>query len=215
MFQQIRRAADRRRHAHGEFSELFMPWHGDDLGGERVALDCETTSLEVGRAELVSIAAVRFDVRRIQTSSALSIHLQRPNSLQADSIRIHRLRGIDLHGGESLGDALKHLLAFIGNRPLVGWCIDFDVAVINRHLRPRLGFDLPNRRHDLARDYLRSCHHAQPESHPDLRFESMADALGVPVIGRHTALGDAVTSALMAQRLMLPESSDKARKRLV
>lgn len=214
MFQQLRRATDRRRHAHGEFAELFRPWHGDERRGERVALDCETTSLEIGCAELVSIAAVRFDARRIQTSDALSLHLQRPNSLQGDSIRIHRLRGIDLHGGEALGDALKRLLLFIGNRPLVGWCIDFDVAVINRHLRPRLGFDLPNQRHDLARDYLQGCRRVQPESQPDLRFDSMAEALGVPVIGRHTALGDAITSALIAQRLMLSAPSMKTREGL-
>lgn len=204
MFQQLRRAADRRRHGHGEFAELFRPWHASEHEGERVALDCETTSLDVERAELVSLAAVRFDARRVRTASALSLQLQCPEGLRGDSIRIHRLRGIDLHGGEALGDALHQLLVFIGNRPLVGWCIDFDVAVINRHLRPRFGFDLPNLRHDLARDYLKRCRHAQPEAVPDLRFEAMAEALQVPVIGRHTALGDAVTSAMMAQRLMLP-----------
>ncbi|MDI4659476.1 MULTISPECIES: 3'-5' exonuclease [Cobetia] len=202
MFEQLRRASDRRRHAQGEFAELFRPWHAAERGGERVALDCETTSLDVGHAELVSLAAVRFDARHIHASSALSLYLQCPQGLQGDSIRIHRLRGIDLHGGEALGDALRQLLEFIGNRPLVGWCIDFDVAVINRHLRPRFGFDLPNQRHDLARDYARRCKHEQPDAAPDLRFEAMADALGVPVIGRHSALGDAVTSALMAQRLM-------------
>lgn len=203
MFQQLRRASDRRRHSQGEFAELFLPWSATEQGAQRVALDCETTCLDTDQAELVSLAAVRFDARRVETSSALSLRLQCPMGLEADSIRIHRLRGIDLQGGEALGDALRQLLGFIGNRPLVGWCIDFDVAVINRHLRPRLGFDLPNQRHDLARDYLKRCRHVQPDSAPDLRFEAMAEALKVPVIGRHSALGDAVTSALMAQRLML------------
>ncbi len=197
MIRSLRRAADRRRQANGRYGWLFNPYMGDEM----VAIDCETTGLDPRRAELVSIAAVRIKADRVVSSESLDMRLQRPASLGGDSIRIHGLRGIDLEGGETLGDALAALLDFVGNRPLLGWCIDYDIAVINRHLRPRFGFDLPNAYLDMAQLYQREMRRTRPQLEPSLRFESVARALGVPLMGRHTALGDAVTTALMYVRL--------------
>ncbi|PXB87372.1 3'-5' exonuclease, partial [Pseudomonas aeruginosa] len=39
-------------------------------------------------------------------------------------------------------------------------------------------------------------------AHIDLRFDTLARALDVPVSGRHTALGDAQAVALMFMRLL-------------
>ncbi|MCK0713725.1 3'-5' exonuclease [Chromohalobacter sarecensis] len=197
MIKALRRAGDRRRQLGGHHAWRFEPYGGSEV----IALDCETTHLDPRRAELVALAAVKVRDGRVLTSESLDLRLQRPESLSGDSIRIHGLRGVDLWGGEALGDALDRLLDFIGNRPLVGWCIDYDMAVINRHLRPRTGFDLPNRTLDVCRLYARERRRVQPDIEPDMRFEAMSEALGVPVMGRHTALGDAVTTALMYLRL--------------
>ncbi|SHE57477.1 DNA polymerase-3 subunit epsilon [Modicisalibacter ilicicola DSM 19980] len=197
MLRSIRRAADRRRQADGQYGWLFNPYTGDEM----VSIDCETTGLDPKTAELVSVAAVRIKEGRVLISDSLDLRLQCPESLSGDSIKIHGLRGIDLDGGETLDEALEKLLDFIGNRPLLGWCIDFDLAVINRHLRPRFGFDLPNACLDMVNVYRREVRRTRPDLEPDLRFEAMAKALGVPVMGRHTALGDAVTTALMYVRL--------------
>ena len=51
---------------------------------------------------------------------------------------------MDVAQGHDVDDALAALLEFIGPRPLVGYYLDFDMAVLNRHLRPRLGIPLPN-----------------------------------------------------------------------
>ncbi|MEC9482051.1 MAG: 3'-5' exonuclease [Halomonas sp.] len=197
MIRSLRRVTDRRKQANGRYGWLFNPYTGDEL----VAIDCETTGLDPKTAELVSIAAVRIKGDRVLTSDALDLRLQQPKSLNGDSIRIHRLRGVDLDEGDSVQDALEKLLDFIGNRPLLGWCIDYDITVINRHLRPLLGFDLPNVTIDLAQAYQREVRRIRPQLEPHLSFETIAKALGVPVMGRHTALGDAVTTALMYVRL--------------
>ena len=197
MLRTLRRATDRRRHAGGDYAHLFMPHGGSDV----IALDCETTSPDARLAELVSIAAVPVRNGRVETSQALHLHLRRPHGLQRDSIRIHRLRPDDLAEGHSVDEALETLLDFIGNRPLMGWCIDFDVAVINRHLRPRTGFELPNRSIELIQQYKRRLRRSHPDVSPHVGFEAMAEALGVPVLGRHTALGDATTAALMYLRM--------------
>ena len=149
MIRQLRRYADRYRHAHGPYGHLFLPYEGSDV----VALDCETTGLDSRHAELVSIAAVPVRSDRVCASESMDVHFQAPPSLTGESIAIHRLRPVDLDEGADVADTLESLLAFIGNRPVVGWCIDFDVAMINRYLRPLLGFDLPNATIELSNLY--------------------------------------------------------------
>ncbi|MFC7088923.1 3'-5' exonuclease [Halomonas salifodinae] len=197
MLRALRRASDRRRQANGEYGWLFNPYTGDEM----VAIDCETTGLDTRRAELVSLAAVRLKGDRVLTSQSLDLRLTRPASLTGDSIRIHGLRGIDLEGGDSIEAALAKFLDFVGNRPLVGWCLEFDLAILNRYLRAHLGFELPNARVEVSRVYAKALRRRQPEAIPNLRFEVVARALEVPVMGRHTALGDAVTTALMYTRV--------------
>lgn len=200
MFRQLRRLSDRHRHGQGPFADLFLPYEGDEV----MAIDCETTGLDSRNAELVSIAAVPVRQGRVVSSQALDIQLEAPASLEASSIRIHRLRPVDLEGGETVVAALEQLLDFIGNRPLVGWCVDFDVAMINRYLRPLLGFDLPNTTVELSSLYQKKMRHWKPELEPDLHFDAMAEALQVPIMGRHTARGDAITAALMYLQLQKP-----------
>ncbi len=197
MFKVLRRAADRRRQANGDYAWLFHPYTGEEM----VVLDTETTGPDPRSAELVSIAAVRVRGDRVLTSESLDLRLARPASLSADSIRIHGLRGIDLDGGLDVESALVRLLDFIGNRPLVGWHLEFDLAMLNRELRPRFGFDLPNATIDVAQSYLRRLRRLHPEVERAPRFEKVAALLDVPVMGRHTALGNAVTTALMFLQL--------------
>ena len=200
MIRQLRRYADRYRHAHGPYGHLFLPYEGEDV----VALDCETTGLDSRHAELVSIAAVPVRGGRVCTSESLDIRLEAPESLTGESITIHRLRPVDLHDGETVADTLDTLLSFIGNRPVVGWCIEFDVAMINRYLRPLLGFDLPNATIELSSLFQKKMRYWQPDVEPDLRFEAMAKVLRVPMMERHSARGDAVTAALMYLQLQRP-----------
>ncbi|MCE8004276.1 3'-5' exonuclease [Billgrantia ethanolica] len=198
MFRALRRANDRRRHADGEYGWLFHPYTGDEL----VAIDCETTGVDTRTAEPVSIGAVKVRGDRVLTSESLDLRLKRPATLTGDSIRVHGLRGVDLDDGESLDEALVKLLDFIGNRPLLGWRLDFDLAILNRQIRPRFGFDLPNTGIDVAQLYHRQLRRSVMEPEPrSQRFEAVAAALDVPVMGRNTALGDAVTTALMYLRL--------------
>ena len=81
----------------------------------------ETTSLNPAQAEIVSIGAVRIRGNRIETGDALSLRVQAPASLSAQSVVIHGLRHRDLQQGMTLEAALRQLLAFIGPRELVGY----------------------------------------------------------------------------------------------
>lgn len=198
----IRTMADRWSNKNSEYAFLFEPYQGDEI----IALDCEMTSLDIQEADLVSIAAVKIKGNQVLTSDKLDLKLQKPETLTGDSIKIHRIRGVDLIGGEVLGDALHQLLEFVGNRPIMGYNIGYDLAVLNKFIRPRFGFSLPNKAIELAQCYQAKLQKATPDIEPDLRFESIAQKLDVPMVGqRHSALGDAITTGLMYVKLLREE----------
>jgi DNA polymerase III epsilon subunit-like protein len=100
-----------------------------------VALDCETTGLNTRTDEIIAIGAVRIKGRRILTSQRLELLIRPEKAVSADSIRVHRLREQDVAGGLPAPEAVRRLLHFIGARPLVGYFLEFDVAMINRVAR--------------------------------------------------------------------------------
>ena len=63
----IRTATDRWSQKDSEFSFMFEPYTGDEV----IALDCEMTSLDTQKAELVSIAAVKIKGNQVLTSEKL------------------------------------------------------------------------------------------------------------------------------------------------
>lgn len=194
----FRKLADRWRHRAGNYAHLFEPYDGDEL----VSLDCETTGLDPATAEILSIGAVRVRGNRVKTSEHLDVKLEPPDTIDEESIRVHRIRGMDLADGVTPQAAMERVLDFIGNRPLLGYYIAFDVAMLDKYLEPMFGFKLPNATVDLAQVY-RSRLAGVPEgTDTDLRLETIAAKLDMPPMeGRHTALGDAISVALMYVRL--------------
>ena len=48
---------------------------------------------------------------------------------------------------------MKQLMHFIGSRPLVGYFLEFDVAMLNRVVFPMLGFGLPQAKIEVSALY--------------------------------------------------------------
>jgi DNA polymerase-3 subunit epsilon len=195
----IRVALDRRRHRDSRWNDLFEPYQGDEV----VSLDCETSGLDPRRDAIISVGAVRIDGCRIGTSEALDLTLAPPERLDPESVKVHKLRRQDLHGGLPVDEAMAQVLEFVGNRPLLGYNVAFDIAIIDRHIQPLFGFRLPNRTIELADVYLRRWNRPDSGLEADLRLETIARNLGLPVPrGRHTALKDAVFTAALYVRMM-------------
>lgn len=168
---------------------------------EWVALDCETTGLDPRNDEIVSIGAVRIVGERVLTSQRLELLVRPTRAVPGESVRIHRLRGRDLQDGLPVDEALQQLMRFIGSRPLVGYYLEFDLAMINRAVWPRLGMGLPQPRIEVSALYYdyqfrQLPPHAQQAPDIDLRFDRMMQALGLPQRDAHDALNDAVMAAL-------------------
>lgn len=169
---------------------------------EWVALDCETTGLNARSDEIISIGAVRIVGNRILTSERLELLVRPEKGVSADSVRIHRLREKDVAQGLPIDEALKRLMHFIGSRPLVGYYLEFDVAMINRALFPMLGMGLPQPQIEVSALYYDYKFRQLPpyqqhaNANIDLRFATLMHELGLPQRDAHDALNDAVMAGL-------------------
>lgn len=204
MLRAIRRFKDKRTQRDGAWAHLFEKYDGQEV----VSLDLETTSLDVSKASILSIGAVRITGKRVKTSDRLDIALKPPADLSAESIKIHKIRAQDLAEGIELRDALEQVLEFIGNRPILGYYVNYDIRVLSRFVRQEFGFDLPNKAIELSHVYHDIIKWKHVGGDVDLRFDTIASKLDMPIIQRHTALGDAITVALMYVRLKHGDSSN-------
>ena len=174
---------------------------------EWVALDCETTGLNIRTDDIIAIGAVRVRGNRIITSERLEL-LVRPEKqrLSVDSVRVHRLREQDVAHGVSAEEAVMQLIHFIGSRPLVGYYLAFDLAMINRVLLPTIGVRLPQPKIEVSALYYdykfrQLPLYAKSASVIDLRFDTIMYDLGLPLWPAHDALNDAVMAALAFLKL--------------
>ena len=202
-WQALQRSWQLHRLADAQYRFLFEPPPAD----EWVALDCETTGLNPRSDEIVSIGAVRIVGDRILTSERLELLVRPQKGVRADSVRIHRLRSKDLEDGLECREAMHRLLHFIGSRPLVGYYLEFDVAMLNRALWPLLGMGLPQPAIEVSAMYYEHKFRQLPpyQQHAnadiDLRFATLMDDLGLPRREAHDALNDAVMAALAFVKL--------------
>lgn len=169
---------------------------------EWVALDCETTGLNVNTDEIISVAAVRIVDNRVMTSERLELLVRPEKRISVESVRIHQLREQDVAQGMSLEIAMTQLMEFIGSRPLVGYYLEFDLAMIDRAVAPVLGgnMGLPQRRHEVSAMYYdykfrQLPRHLRDNPNIDLRFATLMNDLELPLRNAHDALNDAIMAA--------------------
>jgi len=118
--------------------------------------------------------------------------------MRPDAIKIHRLREADVAEGRAMRDVIPDFLRFIGGRPLVGYYLDFDVTMLNKHVRRFLGVELPNQRIETsALYYERKYGDAPPGTQIDLSFASLLNDLKLPILDQHDAYSDALMTAMI------------------
>ena len=185
--------------------EHYAFMYDEPPAGEWVALDCETTGLDVRHDQIVSIGAVRIVGNRLLTSQRLELIVRPERSLKVTSMRVHRLLERDVAQGLDPQHAMRLLLDFIGSRPLVGYYLEFDVAMLNREIWQMLGIRLPQPKIEVSAMYydfkLRQMPaHARGET-IDLRFATIMNDLALPLREAHDALNDAVMAGLAFVKL--------------
>jgi DNA polymerase-3 subunit epsilon len=194
MLDKIRRGLDRIALNDRSYKFLFQRQDTD----EAISLDCETTGFDPWVDDIVSVAAIPIKGSRIDTSRAFQAVIRPDAAMGAESIKVHQLRRKDVEHGRSMSDVLPELLHFIGNRPLVGYWIDFDVRMLNKHVIRMLNIRLPNPQIDVCGLYYdRKYGNAPPGTQIDLRYAAILKDLGIPPLAAHDAFNDALGAAEM------------------
>lgn len=182
----------RRRHGKGEWRGLLVP----APAGEWVSLDLETTGMDPARDHILSLAAVPVRDGRVLLSERFERRVHTARAFGIESIRHHRITPDEASAGEPVTEVVREFLHWLGGRRLLGYYLGFDLDMLAPHVRALAGFELPNPRVDLADDIAARQHRQRPHAPVNVDLAHIASRLGVPMIGRHTALGDATTVAL-------------------
>lgn len=163
-----------------------------------VAIDCEMTGLNTKKNHILSVAAIHINSNRIDTGNGLYMVCRPPQMPSADTIVIHGLRPRDVEDGMSYDDMLSLLLPFIGNRPIVGFCPQLDMAFLNLIAKAYMGTSIPNQIIDIRDLYNRqSSHRSAGVTHHSHHLDSIIKEFAIPELGSHDAYNDAVMTAMV------------------
>ncbi len=155
-----------------------------------VVIDTETTSLDVSRARIVQIGALKLSEGRIDENQTFDELIDPGEPVPASSKAIHGITDAKLRGKPQFAEVASRYAAFAGRQPVLGYSLGFDLAVLAReYARAGLVFAAP-RSLDV-----RSLVDLVAPNLPDTALETVAAWLNFSSEGRHTALGDARITA--------------------
>jgi len=167
------------------------------LAVEAVALDLETTGLNVKNARIVQIGAVPFGEGRPRDGDDFTMLVNPGVPIPAAATAIHGLSNADVLGAKGAAAAIAALVRFVAGRPLIGHALGFDLAVLASEARRVDGIM-------FAPPFLdtRLLGELVAPTLPEFTLEALGAWLEVEPEYRHSALGDARTAARLFAALI-------------
>ncbi len=167
------------------------------------AFDTETTGLEPsGGDEIIQVGAVRIVNGRLLHQEVIDQLVDPQRPLRPEGIPIHGITEEMVHGQPTIDVVLPQFHGFCSDTVLVAHNAAFDMRFLQlKEERTGLRFDQPV----LDTLLLSLVIHPHQESH---KLEAIAARLGIDVIGRHTALGDAFVTGEVFLK-MIPLLAEK------
>ena len=160
-----------------------------------LAIDVETTGLNVRRDALVAVAVVPF-VGGVPRDGLVSrVNPGRP--IPAAATAIHGISDADVTDAPTVADVVPRVDAWCDGRIVVGHDVAFDLAMLAA-ARKVLGLVAPSL---IAVDTRRLVRAVDPAAR-DTRLELVATRLGLSTAGRHTPDGDARMAGAILTRLL-------------
>jgi len=218
-------AALHNRPVYYDFDLFHQPGQTPELDARRLSelaytvFDTETTGLDPGAGdEIISIGALRIVNGRLLENEHFSRLVDPRRPVSQVSQQVHGITPQMLAGQPGIEQVLPAFHRFAEDTVLVAHNAAFDMRFLQlKEAATGVRFEQPVL-DTLLLSALVHPGHADAEH----RLEAIADRLGVPVVARHTALGDAMVTGqvllkmipLLAQRgiLTLGQARDASRK---
>lgn len=162
-----------------------------------VALDLETTGLDVRSARVVQVAALAMAGPRILEQPRFESLVNPGIAIPREASQIHGIDDAAVAGAPRFAGVANVVRDLLDGRAVIGHHIAFDLAVL-RHEAARAGI----RWHDPPALDVALLLGALEPSLADLRLEAVAELLEVRIAGRHSAIGDATVAAEIFIRLL-------------
>ncbi|MBK1614128.1 DNA polymerase III subunit epsilon [Rubrivivax gelatinosus] len=152
--------------------------------------DTETTGLEPSAGdEILQIGATRIVAGKLRRHESFEQLVDPQRSIPARTTAIHGISQDMVVGQPTIREVLPAFHAFVQDTVLVAHNAAFDLRFFELKERATgVSFDLPV----LDTLLLSQLLHPNQDGHS---LEAIAERLGVTVLGRHTALGDAIVTA--------------------
>ncbi|KON80655.1 exonuclease domain-containing protein [Azoarcus sp. PA01] len=159
--------------------------------------DTETTGLDPSKGdEIIQIGATRIVNGKLLRQESFEQLIDPGRGLSPESVRIHGITPDMLAGQPRIAKVLPAFHAFAQDTVLIAHNAAFDMRFLQlKEKLTGLRFDQPV----LDTLLLSAVVHPNQESH---RLEAIAERLNLTIVGRHTALGDAIVTAEVLLKLI-------------
>lgn len=170
-----------------------------------VVLDTETTGLNTKEDNLISIGAIVIENQSIIIQESLESILYSDTNIVNEAILIHGLRPSDLATGKKAKAALQEFYDFLNNSVVVAHHTGFDIAMLSKAVRMFYpDFKMYNYMLDTAKLAMkidRVTPQTQFVDRKKYTLDALCERYDIDVVERHTAWGDAYTTAMLFLKL--------------
>ncbi|MGV3634649.1 MAG: exonuclease domain-containing protein, partial [Pseudorhodoplanes sp.] len=164
---------------------------------DAVVIDTETTGLDPRKARLIEVAAVRIVSGRIEPAQSFRRLVNPGEIIPRESTAVHGIDAAAVADAPAFAQVWPEFSDFVGSSVVIGHTVGFDLAILQRECeRAGLRWQRPR-----ALDTQHLAQVAEPRL-GGYSLEQLSQWLGVDVTNRHSALGDALTTARVFEALI-------------
>lgn len=169
-------------------------------------LDTETTGLDPRKDYILSFGAIKMTGYKLHISSTQEMYLNAPIKNE-EAVKVHGI--ISGTKASPLPVFAREFLKFVGTDIIVGHHIGFDIAMLEKALKP---FGLSRIKNpildtlDLAIRIEKGPQFGNQLVSPEYSLDQLCERYHIPLDDRHTAAGDAfITAQLLLKLLKMAE----------